>query len=312
MAFALVLNRHRPAPLEESPTFSHVAERFRRAGDLKRAVALCRDGLRRFPNHVSARVTLGLALVDLGEYDQARTELQQALRRAPDNLAAIRGLAHLHDHADADVSMQGGWEPRETTAPVAPAIMEPQPTAAAAVAPAVSEPAPQAEPEPEAEPQAACVDPRPDVDPEPVVESTAAPAPRMDWLVDPEFIAPPPIPRTTGLDAALFSEGAWLAFEAQLEAASLPTPPEIAPIAPAAPVTNAVPEYEEALPLETLALQLDGVGLEIEEGIEPADELGMIDLDDLSRGLEPEIDVTVAPLERFLQQVRTRKPVDAE
>ena len=65
---------------------------------VQRAVGLCRDGLRRFPDHVSARVTLGLALVDLGEFDQAREHLQVALRRAPDNLAAIRGLAHLHDH----------------------------------------------------------------------------------------------------------------------------------------------------------------------------------------------------------------------
>jgi hypothetical protein len=49
---------------------------------------------------VSGRVTLGWALLDLGRFDEARQELQHALKRAPDNLAAIRGLAHLHEHTD--------------------------------------------------------------------------------------------------------------------------------------------------------------------------------------------------------------------
>ncbi len=102
MPFALVFNRHRQVRLEESPAFAHVAERFRRAGDLQRAVSLCSDGLRRFPGHVSARVTLGLALSDLGNHAGARKELKHALKLAPDNLAAIRGMAHLHDHGDHD------------------------------------------------------------------------------------------------------------------------------------------------------------------------------------------------------------------
>lgn len=109
MAIALVLNRWRQAPLEESASFAHVAERFRRAGELQRSVALCRDGLRQFPEHISARVTLGLALLDLEQYQDARVELQQALKRAPDNLAAIRGLAHLHDHGEVDLAVNHAW-----------------------------------------------------------------------------------------------------------------------------------------------------------------------------------------------------------
>jgi tetratricopeptide (TPR) repeat protein len=100
MAMALMTGSRRNHALQDTATFAHVAERFRRAGDLHRAVALCRDGLKKFPTHVSARVTLGLALLDLAQYSQARAELQQALKRAPDNLAAIRGLAQLHDHPD--------------------------------------------------------------------------------------------------------------------------------------------------------------------------------------------------------------------
>jgi Tetratricopeptide repeat len=45
---------------------------------------------------VSARVTLGRALMDMGDYDAATSELEQVLRVAPENLAAIRALAEIH------------------------------------------------------------------------------------------------------------------------------------------------------------------------------------------------------------------------
>ena len=78
-------------PVDQSRAFAHVAERFRRAGDLDRAVALCREGLDRFPTHVSARVTLGWALLDLGRHDDARAELEAALKRAE---AQLKEAAH--------------------------------------------------------------------------------------------------------------------------------------------------------------------------------------------------------------------------
>ncbi|HET9372576.1 MAG TPA: tetratricopeptide repeat protein [Vicinamibacterales bacterium] len=95
--------------------FAPIAERFRRGGDLERAVQLCKEGLAQFPDHLSGRVTLGWALLDLGRYDEARTELELVLRKAPDNLAAIRGLAELHDRAEStmllDVEAPGPWPP---------------------------------------------------------------------------------------------------------------------------------------------------------------------------------------------------------
>ncbi|HUL75512.1 MAG TPA: tetratricopeptide repeat protein [Vicinamibacterales bacterium] len=97
---SITLNRSRQVPADETPAFGGIAERFRRAGDLERAVALCRDGLKKFPDHLSARVTLGWSLLDLGRYDEAQVELEQVLKRAPDNLAAIRGLAELHERAE--------------------------------------------------------------------------------------------------------------------------------------------------------------------------------------------------------------------
>lgn len=96
----ILLNRSRQVPAEDTPAFGGIAERFRRAGDLDRAIALCRDGLKKFPDQLSARVTLGWSLLDKGQYEEARAELERVLRRAPDNLAAIRGLAELHDRSE--------------------------------------------------------------------------------------------------------------------------------------------------------------------------------------------------------------------
>jgi tetratricopeptide (TPR) repeat protein len=110
-----VLNRSRQASAEETPAFGGIAERFRRAGQLDRAVTLCREGLQKFPEHLSARVTLGWALLDQGKYDEAQVELEQVLKRAPDNLAAIRGLAELHERAENAVELSldgpGPWPP---------------------------------------------------------------------------------------------------------------------------------------------------------------------------------------------------------
>jgi len=115
MGSSTTLNRSRQVPAEDTPAFGGIAERFRRAGDLDRAVALCRDGLKKFPDHLSARVTLGWALLDQGKYEDARIELEQALKRAPDNLAAIRGLAELHDRAEHTMLLPmdgpGQWPP---------------------------------------------------------------------------------------------------------------------------------------------------------------------------------------------------------
>ena len=77
--------------------FGVIAERFRRAGQPEKAATLCREGLEKFPDHLSARVTLGWSLLDMGEHQEAFDQLKNVLKRAPDNLAAIRGLAELHE-----------------------------------------------------------------------------------------------------------------------------------------------------------------------------------------------------------------------
>ncbi len=79
-----------------SIAFAQLAEEFRRAGEYEEAVRVCRTGLATHPSYLSARVTLGRALIELEQYDEAQTELDYVLRSAPENLAAIRGLAEIH------------------------------------------------------------------------------------------------------------------------------------------------------------------------------------------------------------------------
>jgi predicted Zn-dependent protease len=78
-----------------SLAFAQLAEEFRRAGALQEAVRVCREGLTRHPGYISARVTLGRALFELGHDDEAQAELEAVLLTAPDNLIALRSIADI-------------------------------------------------------------------------------------------------------------------------------------------------------------------------------------------------------------------------
>jgi tetratricopeptide (TPR) repeat protein len=76
-----------------SIAFAQLAEECRRRGQLTAAVATCRTGLTFHPEYVSARVTLGRALLALDRLDEADVELTRVLVTAPEHLAATRALA---------------------------------------------------------------------------------------------------------------------------------------------------------------------------------------------------------------------------
>jgi tetratricopeptide (TPR) repeat protein len=78
-----------------SIAFAQLAEEYRRAGNYHEAVRYCRTGLARHPGYLSARVTLGRALIEVGGLDEAAREFELVLASAPDNLAAIRGMAEI-------------------------------------------------------------------------------------------------------------------------------------------------------------------------------------------------------------------------
>jgi tetratricopeptide (TPR) repeat protein len=79
-----------------SIAFAQLAEELRRSGGLKEAVEICRAGLAVHPSYLSARVTLGRALLELDELDGAQAELERVLEQEPGNLAARRGLGEIY------------------------------------------------------------------------------------------------------------------------------------------------------------------------------------------------------------------------
>ena len=79
-----------------SIAFAQLAEELRRAGQFEESVETCRAGLATHPGYLSARVTLGRALLELNQLEEAQGELEHVLKNAPENLAAIRGLGEIH------------------------------------------------------------------------------------------------------------------------------------------------------------------------------------------------------------------------
>ncbi len=78
-----------------SIAFAQLAEELRRSGAADESIETCRAGLAIHPGYLSARVTLGRALLETNALEEARTELETVLKSAPENLAAIRGLAEI-------------------------------------------------------------------------------------------------------------------------------------------------------------------------------------------------------------------------
>src|SRR5919112_2214338 len=104
-----------------SIAFAALAEEYRRLGRFDDAIATCEAGLQRHPAYLSARVTLGRSLLELGRFEEARHELEHVLRAAPENLAAIRGLAEIHERSTGYPDAPRQSAGRDTAAVQAPA-----------------------------------------------------------------------------------------------------------------------------------------------------------------------------------------------
>ena len=79
-----------------SIAFAQLAEEYRRAGHYEDAIDICRTGLQTHPSYLSARVTLGRALIETNDLENAEAELRYVLQHAAENLAAIRAMAEIH------------------------------------------------------------------------------------------------------------------------------------------------------------------------------------------------------------------------
>lgn len=106
--------------LEKEPgsrLFAQLAEELRKEGDLSEAIELCRSGLERHPSYPAARITLGRALLDTGEYEGARVEFETVLKAAPDNILASR---YLGDALEALGDVEGARQRHRLTLALSP------------------------------------------------------------------------------------------------------------------------------------------------------------------------------------------------
>ena len=161
-----------------SIAFASLAEEYRRAGQFDAAIATCEAGLQRHPAYLSARVTLGRCLIETGRYDEARVALEQVLQAAPENLAAIRGLAEIHHRVGEDpetaqsyASSFADLEPPPTEAAPPP---PPPPAAPLPVAPIALSSVPADPPAADAPPAPVPRRPHPDEAALPALESFLA------------------------------------------------------------------------------------------------------------------------------------------
>lgn len=101
-----------------SLAFAQLADLYRKAGRTRDAVALCRNGLTRYPHYTTARLILAKALVADGQLAPAQAELDAILEVSPKDvqchrLAAEiqRRLGHIDEavrHLEAAVALDPG------------------------------------------------------------------------------------------------------------------------------------------------------------------------------------------------------------
>lgn len=92
-------------------SFAPLAEELRRAGQLQDAIDTCRAGLAIHPAYVTARATLGRALLDQGALEEALAELTAVLSVAPDHLGALKGVTEIRELLAADTPAAGPLTP---------------------------------------------------------------------------------------------------------------------------------------------------------------------------------------------------------
>ena len=91
-ALAVAIRRHeeRLARDPSSLAFAQLAELYRKAGRTQDAIALCRQGLARYPQYTTARLTLARTCLTEGRLDEAMTELRIVLEATPKDVQCLR------------------------------------------------------------------------------------------------------------------------------------------------------------------------------------------------------------------------------
>ena len=101
------------AKFDENPRryFAPLANEYRKAGNPKRAIEICRAHLAQMPGHMSGQVVYGQALFEGAEYDEARKIFEGAIVLDPENLIALRALGDLALQA-GDTQSARSWYKR--------------------------------------------------------------------------------------------------------------------------------------------------------------------------------------------------------
>jgi hypothetical protein len=90
-----------------SRLFFPLAEAYRNNGEFEQAIELYRQGLDKHPNYISARVSLGRALMAVNKSGEARIELEQVVSSVPENLMAHKLLAEIYlTNAEIDLALK--------------------------------------------------------------------------------------------------------------------------------------------------------------------------------------------------------------
>jgi tetratricopeptide (TPR) repeat protein len=78
-----------------SLAFAQLADLYRKAGRTRDAIALCRNGLTRYPHYTTARLILAKALVADGQLAPAQVELEAILEMSPKDVQCHRLAAEI-------------------------------------------------------------------------------------------------------------------------------------------------------------------------------------------------------------------------
>ncbi len=101
--------RRQEERLARDPTslaFAQLADLYRKTGRGREAVAMCREGLSRYPQYTTARLILAKALIDEGELEPALAELRAILELSPKDVQCHRLIAEVcrrRGHVDAAI-----------------------------------------------------------------------------------------------------------------------------------------------------------------------------------------------------------------
>lgn len=78
-----------------SLAFAQLADLYRKAGRADDAIAICREGLKRYPQYATARLILAKTLVGEARLDEARTEVDAILQTSPKDVQCHRLAAEI-------------------------------------------------------------------------------------------------------------------------------------------------------------------------------------------------------------------------